>query len=249
MARKVKKGLPPWMGTFADMCTLLLTFFVLLLTFANMDVKKFQDMLGSVKNAFGVQFQDVGKYQPVLPEVKPQPSRTRMIQPTMPEPSIQEARNAAEAAAMADRVRNLVNAVGLGNAVEIKSGPRGVRMRVKGQLLFEPGSANVRKSAKTLLANVVKVMNKYNFYLTVEGHSDNQPIRTERFPSNWELSAARASSVLRSLVSMGVPPRRVSAVGYASNYPIASNSNEDGRNKNRRVEFVFTKKPLRVGVE
>ena len=92
-------------------------------------------------------------------------------------------------------------------------------------------------------------MNKFNFYLTVEGHSDNQPIKTERFPSNWELSAARASSVLRTIVGMGVPPRRVSAVGYASNYPIASNSTEEGRNKNRRVEFVFTKKPLRVGVE
>jgi chemotaxis protein MotB len=249
VARKIKKGLPPWMGTFADMCTLLLTFFVLLLTFANMDVKKFQDMLGSVKNAFGVQLQDVGKFQPVLPEVKPQPTRTRMIQPTMPEPAIQDARDAAEAAAAADRVKDMVNAVGLGNAVEIKSGPRGVRMRVKGQLLFEPGAADVRESARKLLDNVAKVMNKFNFYLTVEGHSDNQPIRTTRFPSNWELSAARASSVLRTLVGMGVPPRRVSAVGYASNYPIASNSNEEGRNKNRRVEFVFTKKPLRVGVE
>jgi chemotaxis protein MotB len=249
VARKAKKGLPPWMATFADMCTLLLTFFVLLLTFANMDVKKFQDMLGSVKNAFGVQFQDVGKYQPVLPEIKPQPERTRMIQPTMPEPSIQDARDAAEAASMADRVRDLVNAVGLGNAVDIKSGPRGVRMRVKGQLLFEPGSAEVRASAHKLLANVAKVMNKFNFYLTVEGHSDNQPISTAKFPSNWELSAARASSVLRSLVGMGVPTRRVSAVGYASNYPIASNADEEGRNKNRRVEFVFTKKPLRVGVQ
>ena len=124
-----------------------------------------------------------------------------------------------------------------------------MRMRVKGQLLFQPGSADVRQSARKLLANVAQVMNKFKFYLTVEGHSDNQPIQTARFPSNWELSAARASSVLRSLVSMGVPPRRVSAVGYASNYPIASNSNEEGRNKNRRVEFVFTKKPLRVGVE
>ncbi len=249
MARKIKKGLPPWMGTFADMCTLLLTFFVLLLTFANMDVKKFQDMLGSVKNAFGVQFQEVGKFQPVLPEVKPQPERTRMIQPTMPEPSVQDARNASEAASMADRVKELVTAVGLGNAVEIKSGPRGVRMRVKGQLLFEPGSADVRATAQKLLASVAKVMNKFNFYLTVEGHSDNQPISTSRFPSNWELSAARASSVLRSLVGMGVPAQRVSAVGYASNYPIASNADEDGRNKNRRVEFVFTKKPLRMGVE
>lgn len=249
MARKVKKGLPPWMGTFADMCTLLLTFFVLLLTFANMDVKKFQDMLGSVKEAFGVQFQEVGKFQPVLPEVKPRLSRTRMIQPTMPQPSIQDAKDAAEAAAMADRVRDLINAVGLGNAVEIKSGPRGVRMRVKGHLLFEPGQATVRPSARKLLESVARVMHKFNFYLTVEGHTDNQPIRTARFPSNWELSAARASSVLRYLLRLGVPPRRLTAVGYAANYPIASNSTEAGRNKNRRVEFVFTKKPLRVGVD
>lgn len=248
MARKVKKGLPPWMGTFADMCTLLLTFFVLLLTFANMDVKKFQDMLGSVKNAFGVQFQEIGKFQPVLPEVKPQPSRTLMVQPTMPEPSIQDARDASDAAAMADQVKDLVNAAGLGNAVEIKSGPRGIRMRVKGQLLFEPGQAEVRASAHKLLESVSKVMEKFNYYLTVEGHTDDQPIATSKYPSNWELSGARAASVLRYLVQLGVPARRVAAVGYSSNYPIASNSDEEGRNKNRRVEFVFTKKPLRVGV-
>jgi chemotaxis protein MotB len=244
MARKPKKGLPPWMATFADLSTLLLTFFVLLLTFANLDLKKFYDMLGSVQKAFGVEVRQRGEYQPVKPKVV---VRTRTV--FRPSRIVTPSQQSIQSAEMARQIKKLVEASGLGRAVEITSGSRGVRMRVKGHLLFEPGQAEIKRSAARLLNSVAAVMRKYKFYLTVEGHTDNQPIRTARFPSNWELSAARAAAVLRYLVKKGVPAARVSAVGYADNYPIASNATEAGRRKNRRVEFVFTREPLRQSVD
>lgn len=251
MARKVKKGLPPWMATFADLCTLLLTFFVLLLTFANLDLQKFQDMLGSVKQAFGVQFQERGQFEPVKSKARPVVEhQRRRIMPQMSQATTaQDAQAAAEASQMSRRIREMSQKDGLGNSVDITSGTRGVRMRVKGGLLFSPGQAEVKSGAKRLLENVARVMGKFHFYLTVEGHTDSTPISTTQFPSNWELSSARASAVLRYLARLGVPQARMSAVGYASNYPLASNDTEQGRNQNRRVEFIFTKKPLRVGVE
>ena len=258
MARKPKKGLPPWMATFADLSTLLLTFFVLLLTFANLDLQKFHDMLGSVQKAFGVQFKIRGQYQPTKPivsanalkaQAQGSSSLTSFNRPSAVQTSSMEARAAAEAAAQAREVSKLINQAGLGQSVAVSSGPNGVRMRVKGKLLFQPGQAKVKPDARRLLAAVAKVMRKFNFYLTVEGHTDSTPISTPQFPSNWELSSARAAAVLRYLLTLGVPASKVSAVGYASNYPIAPNDTPEGREKNRRVEFVFTKKPLRSRVE
>jgi len=254
----IKKGLPPWMATFSDLCCLLLTFFVLLLTFANMDVQKFREMLGSVQNAFGVQTLVKGEYQAAI---SPQPAQhptpndpggfraTAPSLTTSPPPGLSEAADQAEAEGMAQQVRDLVRSSGVGDMVDVNASSRGVRLRVKGKILFEPGQAQVLDGAKRFLDGIVQVMSKHSFYLTVEGHTDSIPISTAQFPSNWELSASRATAVLRYLVGRGVPESRVSAVGYASNYPLADNSGEEGRNQNRRVEFIFTKKPLRVAVD
>lgn len=238
------------MGTFADLCTLLLTFFVLLLTFASMDVQKFKEMLGSVRQAFGVQMDARGEYQPVKPLTDPQPLKKHAQVAPRPVPSQNmDDQKAAEAARMARQIQKQADAAGMGQTVDISSSSRGVRLRVKGQLLFEPGEAVVKDQAKKLLAGIGKVLKKFSFYLTVEGHSDNLPINTAKFPSNWELSSARASAVLRNLLANGVPANRVTAVGYAANYPLATNATAEGRSKNRRVEFVFTKKPMRAGIE
>lgn len=258
MARKIKKGLPPWMGTFADLATLLLTFFVLLLTFANMDMVKFQEMLGSVQNAFGVQFNIRGQFQPTKPTAPAKPTTTQhkktsssltaFSRPSASLTSASEARDAAESASQAREIQKELNQAGMSKAVDVSSGPGGVRMRVKGKLLFKPGQAIIKADARRLLEAVAKVSLKFKYYLTVEGHTDSQPIRTAQFPSNWELSSSRAAAVLRFLIQLGVPEAKVSAVGYAANYPIASNDTAEGREKNRRVEFIFAKKPLRSRV-
>ncbi|ADK84988.1 OmpA/MotB domain protein [Desulfarculus baarsii DSM 2075] len=243
--KKIKKGSPPWMATFADLSTLLLTFFVLLLSMANMDVQKFREMLGSVQAAFGVQYEVQGDFQPVaVPTAAPSAQNA-----AAPSRRISEARAAMESRQMSEQVQNFVNETGLGSEVNVNAGNKGVRLRVKGHLFFEPGGAEIRQEAKKLLEGIAKVTKKFDFYLTVEGHTDDQPISTPRFPSNWELSAARAAAVLRYLAGDGVPEKRMSAIGYASSFPIAANTSEAGRNKNRRVEFVFTKQPPRLGID
>jgi len=253
--KKVKKGAPPWMATFADLSTLLMTFFVLLLSFSTMDVQKFRDMLGSVQSAFGVQFQDRGIYQPVIQEpVKPseaKPQEQLIKEQLVPTPSRDEEKEvAAESAVMADQVKKLVEETRLADEVEILQGPRGVRLRVKGGLFFQPGQADLRTAAMPFLNGVAKILNKSKFYLIIEGHTDNLPIHTEVFPTNWELSAARATAVVRTLVQEGqISAKRLAAIGFGPYYPLESNRTPEGRRKNRRVEFIFTKFSPRVAVK
>lgn len=238
------------MATFADLSTLLMTFFVLLLSMANLDVQKFREMLGAVQQAFGVQYDVRGEYQAVaVPTPPPNGQASQNAQTAAPSLRVSEARMAMESRRVSEQVQNFVNEQGLGSEVNINSGNKGVRLRVKGQLFFEAGGAEIRNEAKPLLNSIAQVTKKFDFYLTVEGHTDDQPISTARFPSNWELSAARASAVLRYLASEGVPEKRMSAIGYASNFPIAANTGDAGRNKNRRVEFVFTKQAPRLGID
>ncbi len=243
------------MATFADLATLLLTFFVLMLSMANIDIQKFREMLGSVQNAFGVTFEQQGEFQPVL---KDAPKKGKEVEKPIPTPQllantrIEEAREAAaavETSRIAAQVQHLVKVNGLERSVEVRAGKRGVRMRVKGGLLFEPGQATLKPSSYRLLDGIIKVLAKSKFYLIVEGHTDNVPIKTATFPSNWELSAARATAVVRYIANKGgIDPKRLSAIGFGPNYPISPNNTPAGRASNRRVEFIFTKLTPRVAV-
>ncbi len=243
------------MATFADLSTLLMTFFVLLLSFSSMDVQKFRDMLGSIQTAFGVQIEERGQFQPVVPKKKEQEEqKTKLdlkapLQP--PPPTDQSARQTeAESAAMAAKVQDLIQETRMSKDVELIKGPRGIRLRVKGGLFFQPGQADLKATAKPFLGGVAKVLEKSKFYLIVEGHTDNLPIKTAVFPSNWELSAARATAVVRHLNQEGgISARRMAAIGFGPYYPLASNRSAEGRGKNRRVEFIFTKLSPRVAVK
>ena len=114
-------------------------------------------------------------------------------------------------------------------------------------MLFDAGQADIRYDALRFINGIGDALKKNDFFLLVEGHTDSSPITTDKFPSNWELSGARASSVIRYLIDIsGIMKNRLSAVGYADNYPIAINSLPAGRSLNRRVEFIFTKHPTRV---
>jgi chemotaxis protein MotB len=254
--KKVKKGSPPWMATFADLSTLLMTFFVLLLSFSSMDVQKFRDMLGSIQTAFGVQFEERGQFQPVKQEDKKdaEEDKTKLelkapLRP-LPKQQLDAHQIKVESDAMAAQVQNLIKATNVDKDIEMTKGPRGVRLRVKGGLFFQPGKADLKARAKPFLAGVAKVLKKSKLNLIVEGHTDNLPIRTAVFPSNWELSAARATAVVRYLNEEGgILPTKMGAVGFGPYYPLVSNRTAEGRSKNRRVEFVFTKLSLRVAVK
>jgi len=244
--KKPAKGSPKWMTTFADLSTLLLTFFIIMLSMANVDVIKFRELLGSVRDAFGVQFEEHDDYQAAtkqdLYQMQSKPPEKTTETDRQKQSAAEDRQDRQEAV---DEIRNTINQTNMGDMAEIKNGSRGIRMRIKGALLFDPGKAALKKTALPLIDSLAEVLYKRGYYLLVEGHTDASPIATERFPSNWELSGSRAAAVLRHLIATGIDSKRLTCVGLADGYPLADNDSEQGRSENRRVEFVLTKQPFR----
>lgn len=123
--------------------------------------------------------------------------------------------------------------------ITITKTKRGVEVEMKSKMLFDTGSARLSRTAIKLLRDVADILKPLPNNILVEGHTDNVPIRNILFPSNWELSAARAASVVHLLGRFGITPGRMAAVGYGEYRPIADNASEDGRQKNRRVALVI----------
>ncbi len=223
------EGAPAWMATFSDLATLLLTFFVLLLSFAEMDVTAFKELLGSIREAFGVQFETQGPYEAMsMSPVELSKDSSGPIHPID-----EDAERAME------EVEKLIEEKNLEDEVEVLATERGIVVRIKDKVLFPTGSADLQESATPVLEKVAELAQVLTKGIAVEGHTDDRPIRTSKYPSNWELSSARATQALRFMIAHGVDRSRLSVAGYADTKPIESNDSSEHRAANRRVEFVF----------
>lgn len=127
--------------------------------------------------------------------------------------------------------------------VSVAEGDRGITLRIDNNLLFASAQANLTSRGRTVLKGLVETLQTFEGRISVEGHTDNVPISTSRFPSNWELSTGRAISVLRYLAEAGLPEAHLRAIGYADTQPLESNETREGRATNRRVELLLTSKP------
>jgi len=233
---EAEEGAPAWMATFADMSTLLLTFFILLLSFANMDAQKFREMLGSVKDAFGVQKERMGQY------VAQSSDMLEFALEQMDEEGAKEAERAADQPKPSmEQILSIVQALfeDVGGVADIFMDEEGVTLRVDGTLLYTSGSAELKPEAFPVLDTIAALLKKYTFDLYILGHTDSVPIETPIFPSNWELSSARSTAALKYLLGRGASAERLVAIGFADSRPIESNDSPEGRAKNRRVEFMF----------
>ncbi len=219
----VDEGLPGWFSTFADMMTLLFAFFVLLAAISTIDPVKLQEMSDALNKSVGKTIKKKG---------------------AMTLADVQKAVNA------------MVKQNNLEDAVEVKTGPKGVTVQISSDISFEPASAETRPEFRPILEKIVPTIQKSYFMVAIEGHTDSDPI-PERvkdiYPSNWELSAARAAAVVRMLIELGVDPLRLQAVGYAENVPRDRrtdrvidqdmirklNMTEELKARNRRVEITF----------
>lgn len=223
-----------WMATFSDLATLLLTFFILLLSFANMDVIEFRMALGSVRDAMGVESEFPGSYEALSTspiEFSKKPSSDRMA-------IVEEMR-------LLNQVKEAIKESGMSNAMQAELSSRGVVVRVKEAVLFPSASASMNddEDAQKVLGAIHRIADELESKLLVEGHTDNRPIRSSRYPSNWELSTARAIAAMRYLVDAeGMAPARIGVAGYSDQRPIADNDEAEGRARNRRVEFIFLRK-------
>lgn len=208
-----------WALTYLDVVTLLLTLFVALMARATLDAG------GVTPEARPTSLQDLSQRKMVVEEVPaPQAAPTSPLAP--------------EAAAEEELPGSLL--AGLGDGVLVRKVKGGVELRIQDRILFEPGKANLKTAAHGVLDRLVSVLAPGANPITVEGHTDDVPISSGRFPSNWELSSARASAVVRYLIDQGIPARRLRAVGYADTVPVASNESDEGRARNRRVALLLS---------
>jgi chemotaxis protein MotB len=234
----VEEGAPEWMVTFADLMSLLLTFFVLLLSFSNMEIIKFRTMAGSVRNALGL------KSDFDLAEV---PMGNKLL--PFEDPKEGEGETGETGAnRLREDLQQMLRDQGLVGKASVEITPRGVSLQVYGDLLFDSGKADLSEAALPVLDRLGSYIQQINHFVDVQGHADPVPIATAIYPSNWELSAARAGRTVRYLVDRGIPAERLRAIGLADTVPVVSNETADGRAQNRRVEFLFiTPSPVSPG--
>jgi chemotaxis protein MotB len=212
------------MVTFADMMTLLMCFFVLLLSFSTMEMAKFKTVAGFMREAFGVQREH--NYTAI-------PSGQLIV-------AAGSAESSYEKISLMEKVKVVLEKMELEAKVEAKIDPEGVRLRIEGEALFGSGAVALQEEMAPFLEEVARLAREHQGTVVVEGHSDDRPIRTARYPSNWELSSARAGAVVRWLTEQGgVPAHRIRALGLADTRPVDTNETVEGRARNRRVEILF----------
>ncbi|WP_034765703.1 flagellar motor protein MotS [Rossellomorea vietnamensis] len=221
-------GAPKWMVTFSDLITLILVFFILLFSMSQIDIVKFRTIADSFQQRQILEF-----YPSVIPFDQPSAE---------PEVKSGEGREAEQDlnSLLAD-IQSYLNENKLTDVVVATRSERGVVLVLQEQALFASGEATVLPDAYPFLDKVGVLLSEIPNFVKVEGHTDNRPINTYRFPSNWELSSARASSVVRYLITTeDLDPKRFIAVGYGDTRPVAPNDKVENLQKNRRVEVIIT---------
>lgn len=253
-----RKKIPPhsnherWLVSYADSITLLFAFFVVLYSSAQVDKRK----VGELSMAIQVAFQKMGVFEasntkPAVVQSEPLPfSKVQMYDNfiphvdkldrlvdlphgplSTPQPPMNEIQQQLQTA-LHPELKN--------HSVSITPTKEGIVVSLREAGFFASGSAALRPGASSALADFVKVIAPYRVRIRIEGHTDNIPIHNSRFDSNWDLSTARATEIIKVFISQyGIAPDRLSAAGYGEYYPVASNGTPDGRAMNRRVDLVI----------
>jgi len=219
-------GSPAWMTIFGDLMTLLLVFFVLLYSFSVMDLQKFQGFMSALQNQLGVM--EGGKTI----------SESQVMNQGMQGQNFNSSR--VNLNQIKQDMQNYINNNNLEDNVHLEMSERGLVIRMTGEILYDVGEAVIKPTGREVLneigTNIVGVRNN----VKVEGHTDSLPINNSQYPSNWELSTARAVRVIKFFVdNIDINPSRLSAAGYSKYRPIKENVSPKNRAVNRRVEVVI----------
>ena len=217
------EGLPAWLATFGDLMSLLLTFFVLLLSFSEVNVKDFRQTMGALAGALGV--------------LSGEPEMSLPIRESFPrsEGNLQQAEVIAKAA---QELEEAVEEAGLQGDIMLDETSAGIVIRIADKLFFDLGKAELKSGGLPILDKLGEVLRGLPNDVNIQGHTDNLSINTEYFASNWELSGMRALEVGRYFIQRsGISPARISITGYSEYHPLVPNDTEEHRKQNRRVEI------------
>lgn len=224
-------GAPLWALSYGDFMSLLLCTFVLLFAFSTVDVARFKEVIFSLQGALGVL---EGGPRVLMPSELPVPRPPSQISPSTVVPM-------KLAGLMKEIERKLVKEGRIAKEkVNFRIDERGLVITFLDNVFFDLGKADLRSEMLPVLDALAETLQGIDNHIRIEGHTCDLPINTPRFPSNWELSAARAIAVLRYFIEQkGISPQRLIAVGYGEYQPLVPNDSEENRRKNRRVEIVI----------
>ena len=208
-----------WLVSYADFITLLFAFFVVMYSVSQVNENAYRELSETLGAAF-----------------KSRPGQSEMV----PSPSEEAPLNTADSQLvstqeLAQRVNAALSELIEAGQVSVQATDDWVEVSVNANLLFESGSATPSAEAESIFARISALLAPYTNAIEVSGHTDDRPINNQQFNNNWELSAARATSVVRLLSEQGIAPERLAATGYGEFHPVADNTTEAGRAKNRRV--------------
>ncbi len=228
-----------WVVTFADMMTLILVFFILLYTLATFEDEAYRALVDSIQVVDGdgnqVGIIDYAKSAGRDPEPLQAVEDMLGLNPT--DQVIERIKPA-----MVSELESMIESTDLSDGIDLAHEGDQVFLQIDGRLLFPSAKAELQDDAKIIFANLAQMFRQFADYrIAIRGHTDDRDIGTVQFPSNWELSAVRATTVLRYFISQGIDPERMTATGYADFIPLVDNSTPENRARNRRVEFVLEK--------
>jgi chemotaxis protein MotB len=246
-----------WLVSYADFITLLFAVFVVLYAMGQSDKKKVEEVAAALRDSFGYSSQAAAGQKGVMsshdlkpiPAIKPEMAVIPMVSKMPPVGPRQGGADSGRGKGKAEEkefkeIQSAIEAYlikhGAQNKVTIGITRRGLVVSLKEAGFFDSGSAVIKPAGYQLLNTILEAMTEYSNPLRVEGHTDNIPISTPVFPSNWELSVSRATNVLRYLQkNYDVEPGKLSATGYGEFRPTTENTTAEGRSKNRRVDIVL----------
>lgn len=237
------RGIAPWVIIFADMVTLLMVFFILLFAIGTVEQEKWRQIKESLREALGADsIEEMGTRQglDVVKQVQ-----TQVDQKTVHAVDEVGAMVNREMEDIISEVEEFVFKNKLSGEVRVSSDERGAVITISDVVLFPAGSAEMTPEGRKTLSQVFEVLQQFNYNVKIEGHTDNTPIHTLRYPSNWELSASRASEVAHMLIDDGFPPERLSVEGFAEFRPKVPNTSVKNRGINRRIEVVYQRGSIR----
>lgn len=258
MSRKREKqeesGSPEWLTTYSDMVTLLLTFFIMLFAMSTVDGTKFTNVAQSLSSSF----LSLGTGDSLLNSDGKSILTVDFVNPSSEKGSTKNEKYIESAEEMIvdaqrqiyekemdiakERIRQSVEEQGIGDKAQVTEEKDFILVRLESEVLFDSGSAEIRPGSYPVLNQLAEVLKGIDNEILVSGHTDNVPISTSRYKSNWELSTARATNVVRYFTeTLRLDPARFTATGNGEYRPVADNSTPEGRQQNRRIEIKILK--------
>jgi chemotaxis protein MotB len=202
--------------TYSDLITLLLGLFIILYAISNIDSSKYKSVVAAFDTYFGRQ---------AVIQTKPEQKFINTVKDRL-----------------SDELNKLIEQYNYSNSIQLEENEKGITIHILEDILFGPGNSEINSVSKIVLKRLANVIKDFPNDIRIEGHTDNVPISTQKYPSNWHLSVDRALNTAYYLIKYeGIPPEKVSIVGYSEYHPIASNESPATRAKNRRVDIVILK--------